>query len=271
VRGGRAACCGVAGAGVPVGVPLNFFGGDGSGCRLVAHDEKVQDAPPLPGRSLDDAQRATITVVLELLASERASVSSVTDFERAWKVHVADSLTGLEVAELRKASKIADIGSGAGFPGLVLAVALPAAQVDLIESVSRKCDFIQRAIELAKIPNARVLNLRSEDLARDPAARDSYQAVTARAVGRLSTLAELASPLLEENGVLVAWKGKRDPDEEAQLANAASSLAMKPGKILPVGPYAGSQHRHLHVLRKVGPTPEKLPRRAGMAKKRPRG
>ena len=110
-------------------------------------------------------QRATITRVLELLEKERASVSSVTDRERAWRVHVEDSLTGLEVEELREARRIADIGSGAGFPGLVLAVALPAAQVDLIESVGRKCDFIQRAIDAAEIPNATVLNARSEELA----------------------------------------------------------------------------------------------------------
>ena len=161
-------------------------------------------------------QRATIAQVLELLEEERASVSSVTEPERAWRVHVEDSLTGLEVEELRKARRIADIGSGAGFPGLVLAVALPGAQVDLIESVGRKCDFIQRAIEAAEIPNATVLNTRSEELAGGDG-RDSYDAVTARAVGRLSTLAELASPLLREGGVLVAWKGKRDEDEEQQL------------------------------------------------------
>jgi len=238
---------------------------------MASSGEKVQDAPLLVGRSLDDAQRATISRVLELLAEERASVSSVTDLERAWKVHVADSLTGLEVPALREAERIADIGSGAGFPGLVLAVALPHARVDLIESVGRKCEFIQRAIDTAKIPNAKILNLRSEELAADPADRESYSAVTARAVGRLSTLAELASPLLEERGVLVAWKGKRDEDEEAQLANAAPSLGMKPETTLPVGPYAGSQHRHLHVIRKIGFTPAKLPRRPGMAKKRPYG
>ena len=223
------------------------------------------------GRSLDEARTTRLSVVLELLEEERASVSSVTDPERAWKVHVADSLTGLEVPELRRAERIADIGSGAGFPGLVLAVALADAQIDLIESVGRKCEFIQRAIDSAGIPNARVLNLRSEDLAADTSARDSYSAVTARAVGRLSTLAELASPLLKENGVLVAWKGKRDPDEEAQLSNATETLAMKPEAILPVGPFAGSQHRHLHVIRKVGATPERLPRKPGMAKKRPHG
>jgi len=197
-------------------------------------------------------------------------VSSVTEPARAWKVHVADSLTGLEVGDLREARRIADIGSGAGFPGLVLAVALPEARVDLVESVGRKCEFIQRAIDAAGIANARVLNERSEALAAGEG-RETYDVVTARAVGRLSTLAELASPLLREDGVLVAWKGKRDPEEEQQLLNAADLLAMHPEQILHVGPYAGSEHRHLHVVRKSGATPAGLPRRAGMAKKRPRG
>jgi 16S rRNA (guanine527-N7)-methyltransferase len=236
----------------------------------MVEGEKVQDAPPPPGRSLDEAQRATISAVLELLEVERASVSSVTDPGRAWKVHVADSLTGLEFEQLAAARRIADIGSGAGFPGLVLAVVLPNAKVDLIESVGRKCEFIQRAIDEAGIANARVINARSEELA-EGAGREAYAAVTARAVGRLSTLAELASPLLIDDGVLVAWKGKRDPDEEAQLANAAPDLAMQPEQILHVGSYAGSTHRHLHLLRKSGPTPPKLPRRPGMAKKRPYG
>ncbi len=236
----------------------------------MAGGEKVQDASPLPDRFLDSAQRAAITRVLELLATERASVSSVTEPERAWRVHVADSLTGLEFSQLREASKIADIGSGAGFPGLVLAVALPGARVDLIESVGRKCAFIQRAIDAAGIANARVLNVRSEDLAKADG-REAYGVVTARAVGRLSTLAELASPLLVDGGALIAWKGKRDAEEEAQLAGASSALAMQPEEIRHVGPFAGSEHRHLHLLRKTGPTPEDLPRRPGMAKKRPRG
>lgn len=223
-----------------------------------------------PTASLDPAAREALERVLELLAVERASVSSVTDPQRAWRVHVADSLTGLEFADLREAPTIADIGSGAGFPGLVLAVALPTARVDLIESVRRKCEFIQRAIEVAGIDNARVINGRSEELAASEG-REAYAAVTARAVGRLSTLAELASPLLADKGVLVAWKGKRDEEEEQQLSRAAEGLAMEPQEILHVGPYAGSEHRHLHLLRKAGPTPADLPRRAGMAKKRPRG
>jgi 16S rRNA (guanine527-N7)-methyltransferase len=224
---------------------------------------------PDPTASLDPAARAALGKVLDLLAEERASVSSVVD-DRAWRVHVADSLTGLEVEELPKAGRIADVGAGAGFPGLALAVALPGAHVDLIESVGRKCEFMRSAIAAAGIANATVLNTRSEDWAAAEG-RESYDVVTARAVGRLSTLAELASPLLKPNAVLVAWKGKRDPDEETQLQRASESLAMTPEQVLDVGNRAGSQHRHLHVIRKSGPAPDDLPRRPGIAKKRPKG
>lgn len=224
---------------------------------------------PEPAAWLDSEGRAKLETVLALLAEERASVSSVVD-QRAWQVHVLDSLTGLEVTELREADRIADVGAGAGFPGLVLAVALPAAQVDLIESVGRKCEFMRWAIEAAQIPKAAVLNTRSEDWAASDG-REAYDAVTARAVGRLSTLAELASPLLKPNGVLIAWKGKRDPEEDQQLTGASEDLAMAPEQILDVGNRAGSEHRHLHVIRKSGPTPPNLPRKPGIAKKRPKG
>lgn len=218
---------------------------------------------------LGPGERRALETVLELLSTERASVSSVVD-ERAWRTHVEDSLTGLDVPELGRAETIADVGAGAGFPGLVLAVALPAARVDLIESVGRKCDFMRRAAAAAGIDSARVLELRSEALAAGEG-REAYDVVTARAVGRLSTLAELASPLLKPNGVLVAWKGKRDGEEEAQLKRASEALAMRPEAILPVGERAGSTHRHLHVVRKSGPTPTNLPRNPGVAKKRPKG
>ncbi len=222
-----------------------------------------------PAASLSADARHSLETVLALLAEERASVSSVTD-ERAWRVHVLDSLTGLEVDDLRSARRIGDIGAGAGFPGLVLATALPDARVDLIESVGRKTAFIARAAESAGIANAAAITARSEDLARGEG-REAYDAVTARAVGRLSTLAELASPLLRQGGVLVAWKGRRDEEEERQLDRASESLAMTPEQILDVAGRAGSEHRHLHVIRKTAPTPASLPRKPGLAKKRPKG
>jgi len=223
---------------------------------------------------LSGPDRDRLGAVIDLLAADPAAPSAVREPSEAWRLHVADSLSGLEVAELGSAKRIADVGAGAGFPGLVLALAVPAAMVDLIESVGRKCEFMRRAIGAAGIANARVVPARAEDWAREPppaGGRGAYDVVTARAVGRLATLAELAAPLLRDAGALVAWKGRRDGGEEDELARAAASVAMEPEEVLAVGGIAGSRHRHLHLVRKRGPTPDRLPRRAGMAKKRPLG
>jgi 16S rRNA (guanine527-N7)-methyltransferase len=186
---------------------------------------------------------------------------------------VADSLSGLEVPELSSARRIADIGAGAGFPGLVLAIALPRAEVDLIESAGRKTAVIDRLIQAAELSNARSVTARAEDFARTPAAlgggREAYDAVTARAVGPLAVLVEYAAPLLREGGVLVAWKGARDADEEGAGAAAAERVGMAVKEVVPVRPYEASENRHLHVFRKIAPTPPGFPRRAGMARKRP--
>jgi 16S rRNA (guanine527-N7)-methyltransferase len=220
------------------------------------------------------AAAAHLRALIELLAEDPAAPSAVRDPDDAWQVHVADSLSGLEVPALREAGQIADVGAGAGFPGIVLAAALPGAHIDLVEATARKCEFMRRALERTGIRNARVVCERAESwaAARPPAGgREAYDAVTARAVGRVSTIAELASPLLRERGTLVAWKGRRDAEEEAEAGRAAERLALDPLEVRWVGPYAGSQNRHLHILRKSGPTPARLPRRPGMAKKRPFG
>jgi 16S rRNA (guanine527-N7)-methyltransferase len=216
--------------------------------------------------------RARLEPILELLATDPASLSSVRHPVDAWRVHVADSLSGLDL--VGTPARVADVGAGAGFPGLVLAAALPETRVELIESVSRKCEFISRAIEAAGLSNASAVCERAETWAAEPpptGGREAYDLVTARAVGRLSTLAELASPLLVDGGALVAWKGRRDAAEEAELARAESRVGMRAEEVRRVGPYAGSENRHLHLLRKTAPTPADLPRRPGMAKKRPFG
>ncbi|HKQ17647.1 MAG TPA: 16S rRNA (guanine(527)-N(7))-methyltransferase RsmG, partial [Solirubrobacterales bacterium] len=199
----------------------------------MADPRPIEPAEPLHQPELTDAARAKLEPVIALLAADATAPSTVIEPERAWVVHVADSLSGLGFPELASARRIADVGAGGGFPGLVLAAMLPDAQVDLIESIARKCEFIDRAAAAGGIANARAVNARAEDWARACApGREAYDAVTARAVGRLSTLAELASPLLKPNNVLVAWKGKRDEEEEQQLENASEALAMRSETIL---------------------------------------
>lgn len=219
--------------------------------------------------------------LLSALAAEPDPHTTVSDPESAFDVHVMDSLSGLEVRELAGARRIADIGAGAGFPGLVLALALPSARVDLIESAGRKTAVADRLIQAVGLSNARSVTARVEDFARQPAVLggggEAYDAVTARAVGPLAVLVEYAAPLLRApasgraGGVLVAWKGARDRDEEASGAAAASKVGMALEEVLPVRPYPASENRHLHVFRKIAPTPPEFPRRAGMARKRPLG
>jgi 16S rRNA (guanine527-N7)-methyltransferase len=199
----------------------------------------------------------------------------VSDPERAREVHVADSRSGLEVADLARARRIADVGAGAGFPGLVLAIDLPTARVDLIESAGRKAAVIDRLIQAAKVENARSVVARAEDWARLPPAlgggREAYDAVTARAVASLPVLVEYAAPLLKPSGVFVAWKGTVGAGELRLGRGAADEVGLSLEDVRPVSPFPGARDRHLYVFRKVAPTPERFPRRAGVAAKRPLG
>jgi 16S rRNA (guanine527-N7)-methyltransferase len=219
--------------------------------------------------SAPTAAEPALEELLELLSDPRAPISAST-VKRARDVHIADSLSGLEIEPLTTAGRVADLGSGAGLPGLPLAACRPEAHFDLIESLGRKCDFLRDAAERMGLANVIVVCDRSEDWASSHG-REAYDAVTVRAVGSLVTLAEHASPLLHEDGVLVAWKGARSEAEESELAQAAGRLAMEPLEVRSVRPYPGSRDRHIHLLRKNGPTPNGLPRRPGMAAKRPFG
>jgi 16S rRNA (guanine527-N7)-methyltransferase len=211
--------------------------------------------------------------LLDALAAEPDPHTTVSDPEAAVDAHVADSLSGLEVAELRAASRVADVGAGAGFPGLVLAIAMPAARVDLIESAGRKAAVIERLRRAAEVENARAVVVRAEEWALAPPAlgggREAYDAVTARAVAPLAVLAEYAAPLLRLSGVLVAWKGARDRAEEGLARGAADEVGLALADVLRVEPFSGALNRHLHVYSKVAPTPERFPRRPGIAAKRP--
>jgi len=224
---------------------------------------------------LPEAAAAQFERLLKALAAEPDPHTTVASPEAALDTHLADSLSGLSVEGLRRARRIADVGSAAGFPGLALAVALPSTGVDLIESVGRKSAVAARLIQAADISNARVLTARAEEWAGVApglgGGREAYDAVTARAVAPLAVLMEYAAPLLRVGGVLVAWKGARDAAEEEGGARAAERLQMAVTGVERVVPFEGATNRHLHVIEKLGPTPEGFPRRPGIARKRPLG
>lgn len=179
-------------------------------------------------------------------------------------------MSGLEVPALRHAARVADIGAGAGFPGLAFAAVLPDTHVDLIESTARKCEVIARLATAAQISNATAIPARAEEWAASDGAQ-AYDVVTARALSSLPVLAEYAAPLLTLGGSLIAWKGARDPEEEKAGAAAAEILGLEPQQPIPVRPFKGSRERNLYHYTKAQATPARFPRRPGMATKRPLG
>jgi 16S rRNA (guanine527-N7)-methyltransferase len=231
-----------------------------------AEVQRLADRYELPA----DAVRQLDTL-LGLLTEDEHAPTSLRDRDGALRDHLADSLSGLELPLLRNAppeAAIADIGSGPGLPGLPLAIALPAATVTLVESNGRKCAFIAAAAAACGLLNVEVVNARAEQW---PGGRNRFDIVTARALARLDIVAEYAAPLLRIGGCLVAWRGRRDADDEAAGAIAAEKLGLEQGEPIAVTPYPGARYRHLHVLRKIAATPPAFPRRPGAARKRPLG
>jgi 16S rRNA (guanine527-N7)-methyltransferase len=209
-----------------------------------------------------------LATLLARLVEDPLAPTSVRGVDAVVRDHLADSLSGLELEAVRSAGVIADIGSGAGLPGLVLAIALPGSRVSLVEANGRKSAFIAEAAAACGVANVDVIQARAEAW---PEGIERFELVTARALARLDVVAEYAAPLLRIGGSLVAWRGRRDAADERAGALAAAELGLEQGEILAVTPYPGAQYRHLHVLRKIAATAPNFPRRPGVATKRPLG
>ena len=194
----------------------------------------------------------------DLLLAAPVSVTSIRDRERAWAVHVEDALAALPVVERLAPVRIADVGSGGGSPGLPIALAT-GIRVDLVEATGIKCEFLRRCVAALDAP-CEVVNERSEQLAR-AGGRDAYDLVLARALAPPPVAAELCLPLARGDGHVLLWTAETAP---GALADAAAAVGGEHAGTIPVGP-----NRRLELLRKASATPERFPRRPGMAAKHP--
>lgn len=176
-----------------------------------------------------------------------------------------DSIAPIALGLFSGVRRVADLGSGAGFPGVPLAVALPDAQFTLIDSLKKRVSFIEEAARAAAILNVCAIHARAEDIGRDTGFRDSFDLVTARAVAPLVLLAELALPLVRPGGALIAYKG---PSANDEVTGAEALISEMSGRLR--GIYAvdipGRDWRHnVVVIDKLGETPPAYPRRSGRA------
>jgi 16S rRNA (guanine527-N7)-methyltransferase len=218
---------------------------------------------------LPDGADAHLDGLTQLLTVDAGAPTTLREPRRIIDDHLADSLVALELDHVPwSAGTIADLGAGAGFPGLPLAVALPAARVVLVESNTRKCEFLLSVVRRLGLDNVEVARARAEQWSAGLGACD---VVVARALAALPVVVEYAAPLLRTGGALVAWRGRRDAAEETMGAIAAAELGLEPLDVVSVAPYPDAAHRHLHVMVKVSPTPTRFPRRPGVARKHPLG
>lgn len=218
--------------------------------------------------SLQSSQVEQLERFAAALVSDEHAPTTVHDPGRVRDDHLADALVALELPLVRAASKIADLGAGAGVPGIPLAIALPDARVTLLEGNGRKCEFMAAIAESLTLTNAVVVNGRAETWT---AGIGNNDLVTARALASLDVVAEYAAPLLTLGGALVAWRGARDQGVEADARRAAEILGLSVEEPIQVKPYKGAENRYLHVMIKLEQTPARFPRRDGVARKRPLG
>jgi 16S rRNA (guanine527-N7)-methyltransferase len=186
------------------------------------------------------------------------SLTAVSGFDAAWDVLVEEALAALPFV---LAGPVVDVGSGGGSPGVPLAAHRPGLHFDLLESSRRKCRFLELAVR--DFPNVSVVCARAEDYGRGTG-RDAYAVALARALAPQPVAAEWCLPLVRPGGLLVIYA----TEQVAGLERAAAALAASPPEVVGI---PGVARRSLVLLRKLAPTPERFPRRPGVARKRPLG
>lgn len=231
-----------------------------------------RDAERLGLRLTEDQVRACERYAGELAeATKTVNLTAMTDPESIAVKHFLDSFTGYAARAWSGRERVVDVGSGAGFPGLALRIAIPGIALTCVEATGKKARAIERFRDLLGLDHVSVEAARAEELARTPAHRARYDVAAARALGTLGLCVELCLPFLRVGGDLVVWKGRIDAElpgaERALEATGGNIVAVVPTKALGLGEQLPG--RQLVTIRKLRPTPDRYPRTPAEMKRRP--
>jgi len=230
----------------------------------MTFDELARHADSL-GTTLDTQK---FEIYLQELQAWNAhtNLTAITETSDIVLKHFLDSLTVIQAIP-KETQTLIDIGSGAGFPGLVIAIAKPNIHVTLLEAVEKKTSFLNHIVETLELVNVEVIHGRAEDLAKMPEYREQFDVATARAVAKLSVLSEYTLPFVKVGGMLIAQKAHH----ETELQDAHHALEILGGTIKNTIPVttSGLEDRLLIIVEKIKNTPAEYPRRAGVPERKP--
>ncbi|MCU6710988.1 16S rRNA (guanine(527)-N(7))-methyltransferase RsmG [Paenibacillus sp. J5C_2022] len=197
------------------------------------------------------------------------NLTGITERDAVFEKHFYDSITLSFFIDLQKIERIADIGSGAGFPSLPLKICFPHLKVVIVDSLNKRIKFLTELVNRLQLHDVQCIHGRAEDIARRSEHRDQYDLATARAVARLNVLNEFCLPFVKQGGLFAAMKGAQSDEE---IREATFSFKELKGNFVHQHamqlPNEGSE-RHIVIIQKTAPTPKKYPRKAGTPLKQP--
>jgi len=206
----------------------------------------------------------------ELLSwNEKMNLTAIRVPEHIRVKHFLDALTCITAMRNKLPSRLIDIGTGAGFPGIPLKIFYPSMQLSLVESIGKKVNFCRHIVDVLGLDNVTVIQGRAEEIGRDPGQRQQYDWAVARAVAILPVLVEFLLPFVKVGGAALAMKGESAPAEAHQAEHATRLLGGHLRKLIPLTLPGVVEQRYLVIIDKIVATPDLYPRRAGIPAKNP--
>lgn len=234
-------------------------------------ETKLKSGAEHYGINLTDAQTGQFMDYMNLLRewNEKINLTAITEPEEIITKHFLDSMSVYATPYVKEGTSVIDVGTGAGFPGLVMKIAKPGIKLTLLDSLAKRLNFLQTVCEETHISDVEFVHSRAEDGGQSPLYREKYDVAIARAVANMSTLSEYLLPFVKVGGYFIAMKG---PLADEELANAKKAIATLGGEITEVAevdvPFTDLHHR-IVVVKKVKTTPKGYPRKAGTPSKKP--
>jgi len=219
------------------------------------------------GCELSEKKVVQLNEYIEMLLerNQQTNLTAITDPQEMLVKHIEDC--GKLCAMLKSGENILDVGTGAGFPGIIIAIVRDDVKVTMLDSIGKKLDFVEEVVEKLGL-EAEIRNGRAEMLGKDAAFREQYDVVTARAVADMATLAELCLPIVKVGGRMLAMKGANARQEQEEAVGAATLLGCDDGQVVEYKLSDGSE-RGVICYEKIKQTPDKYPRNAAQIKKKP--